>query len=215
MISKLKGIIDEIHPGALEINVAGVCYYLLCSRRTLSSLQDHTDLVTIYTEMVTREDSTTLYGFSCAYERDCFRTLVAVQGVGFKVALAILSVAAPGKIFDAIVRQDKSFLTQADGVGPKLAARIVNELKDKVGPRLNLSSPQGSQNSLDKGESQARDEDTLLSQGYQTMTDATSALTNLGFKAFDADRAVRKILDETPDLEVNDVIRGALASLSG
>lgn len=207
MITKLRGTIDEVHEAALDLDVNGVIYHVLCSKRTLQELETQTGSLKLYTELVVREDSMTLYGFSCAYERDCFRTLTSVQGVGNKVGLAILSIAAPGKIFDAISAQDKAFISQAEGVGPKLAARLINELKDKVRPRLNLHK----ENEPLSKATHTRESTPEI----QLLQDSISALTNLGFKPIDADKAVRSILETTPDLKVNEVIRMALSKLSG
>jgi Holliday junction DNA helicase RuvA len=132
MIAKLTGILDHIGADGAIVDVGGVGYLVSASTRTLGQLQPGA-VARLLIETHVREDHIHLYGFIDAAERDWFRLLTTVQGVGAKVALAILSAVAPNDLTLAIVAQDKAMLARADGVGPKLAARIVNELRDKVG----------------------------------------------------------------------------------
>src|ERR1700736_1854137 len=133
MIAKLAGVVEQIESDAAVIDVNGVGYLAFCSTRTIGRLPPPGGPARLLIETHVREDHIHLYGFIDAVERDWFRLLTTVQGVGAKVALAILSAGAPNDLTLAIVSQDQTPLSRADGVGPKLAARIVNELKDKVG----------------------------------------------------------------------------------
>lgn len=175
MIAKLTGIIDEIGTDNLVLDVQGVGYLIQASSRTLAAIGGMGDGATIYTEMQVSETDMRLMGFSSASERDWFRLLISVQGVGGKVALAILSALEPAEISRAIAMSDKTMVTRANGVGPKLALRIVNELKDKVGGIAT---------------------DPILGAGgvihapSSNSADAVSALQNLGFKPADASAAV-------------------------
>jgi Holliday junction DNA helicase RuvA len=132
MIAKLAGVVDQIeHDGAI-IDVNGVGYRAFCSTRTVSRMPSVGSPARLLIETHVREDHIHLYGFIDAAERDWFRLLTTVQGVGARLALSILSVAAPDTLGLAILAQDKAALTRAEGVGPRLAARIVNELREKV-----------------------------------------------------------------------------------
>lgn len=133
MIAKLSGTLDSIGPDGAVIDVGGVGYLAFCSMRTLGRLPPSGGAVRLFVETHVREDHIHLYGFIDAAERDWFRLLTTVQGVGARLALAVLSAIAPEELTLAIAAQDKAALARADGVGPRLAARIVNELRDKVG----------------------------------------------------------------------------------
>lgn len=133
MIAKLAGILDSVGPDGAVIDCGGVGYLAFCSTRTLSRLPPPGSAARLFVETHVREDHIHLYGFIDAAERDWFRLLTTVQGVGARLALAILSAVAPEALTLAIVAQDKAVLARADGVGPRLAARIANELRDKVG----------------------------------------------------------------------------------
>jgi holliday junction DNA helicase RuvA len=133
MIARLAGIVDSAGPDGAVIDVGGVGYLAFCSTRTLDRLPPQGAAVRLLIETHVREDHIHLYGFIDAAERDWFRLLTTVQGVGARLALAILSAVAPEALTLTIVAQDRAMLARADGVGPRLAARIVNELRDKVG----------------------------------------------------------------------------------
>ena len=133
MIAKLSGTLDSIGPDGAVIDVGGVGYLAFCSTRTLGRLPPSGGAVRLFVETHVREDHIHLYGFIDAGERDWFRLLTTVQGVGARLALAILSAIAPEALPLAIAAQDRAALARADGVGPRLAARIVNELRDKIG----------------------------------------------------------------------------------
>ena len=203
MIAKLKGLIDSLGDDFAVIDVGGVGYLVFCSGRTLGRLQTGT-AAALHVETHVREDHIHLYGFLEPGERDWFNLLTTVQGVGAKVALAILSVAAPEQLLQTIAAQDKVMLTRASGVGPKLALRILTELKDKAG-KMSLggfaSSAGGASISTPVGDG-------------GLMEDAISALVNLGYKrleAFEAVGIVAKELGEGADSST--LIRHALKRL--
>jgi Holliday junction DNA helicase RuvA len=140
VIAKLAGLVDHLEPDAAVVDVNGVGYRAFCSTRTVGRLPPVGSPVRLLVETHVREDHIHLYGFIDAAERDWFRLLTTVQGVGARLALSILSAVAPERLGLAILAQDKLALTQAEGVGPRLATRIVNELRDKVGG-LTASEP--------------------------------------------------------------------------
>ena len=133
MIAQLRGILSHTADTHAVIDVQGVGYLVHISGRTQGQLAAQDGAVTILTEMIVREDSMTLYGFHDASERDAFRLLITVQGVGAKAAMAILSVLSPADLSSAIMAGDKAMVARADGVGPKIAQRVVNELAEKIG----------------------------------------------------------------------------------
>ena len=175
MIAKLKGRLDCVGIDHAVIDVGGVGYLVSASARTLSALGPVGEAVTIHTEMLVGEDFMRLVGFASGEERDWFRLLTGVQGVGAKVALAILSGFEPADLHRAVAAQDKAMVARANGVGPKLAERIVRELKDKVGGVVpGLGSAGGTA--------------PVAGGGHQA--DAMAALTGLGFKPAEASAAV-------------------------
>jgi len=174
MIARLKGILAEIGPDNAVLDVLGVGYLVWCSGRTLSAVGVLGGDVLLFTEMQVREDAITLFGFGSAAERDAFRLLTSVQGVGGRVALAILSVLDPAELSRAIASGDKAMIARANGVGPKLAMRIVNELKDRMGGVA-----------LGPGASMP----AAAAKGG-VASDALSALSNLGFRPVEASSAV-------------------------
>lgn len=133
MIGKLTGVLESSGEGWALVDVQGVGYLVFCSTRTLERAGRQGDRVSLLIETHVREDHIHLYGFADPAERDWFRLLATVQGVGAKMALAVLSTLSPGDLIRALAAQDKAALTRASGVGPKLAARIMAELKDKAG----------------------------------------------------------------------------------
>ncbi len=205
MIGKLSGLMDSSGAGWAIVDVSGVGYVVHCSGRGFAALPGQGEPVSLWIETHVREDHIHLYGFPEAAERDWFRLLSTVQGVGARMALAILSVLAPDELIQAIAAQDQRALTRANGVGPKLAARIVRELKDKagqfaLGPSAALAGAAAS-----NGDAGA----APLSE------DAISALVNLGYQRGEAFGAVahatRSLGAEAP-LEA--VIKAGLKELS-
>jgi Holliday junction DNA helicase RuvA len=191
MIARLSGILAEVSADSAVIDVAGVGYQVHASARTLEAIGPLGGEVLILTELQVREDAWTLFGFGSPAERDSFRALTSVQGVGGRLALAILSVLSPDELARAVGQGDKAMIGRASGVGPKLAARIANELQGKLGivgltgaapaPRLGAAS------------------------------DALSALSNLGFKPAEASAAVNAAQDELgPDASLDALVRLAL-----
>jgi Holliday junction DNA helicase RuvA len=180
MIAHLKGRLESTGIDHAVIDVGGVGYLVGASSRTLQALSSTGEHVTIHTEMLVAEDFIRLVGFATADERDWFRLLTGVQGVGARVALAILSVLAPDELRTAIAKGDKASIGRANGVGPKLAQRIAMELKDKVGGIApGLAGVAGA--AIPAGGASA---------------DAVSALLNLGFKPAEASRAVEAAAEE-------------------
>jgi len=176
VIARLTGILAETAADNAVIDVAGVGYLVHLSGRTLSALGPIGGEVLVLTELQVREDAWTLFGFGSAAERDSFRALTSIQGVGGRLALAILSVLAPDELARAVAQEDKAMIGRANGVGPKLAARIANELQGKLGVSSiggAAPSPRGS-----------------------AAADALSALANLGFRPADASAAVNAAQDE-------------------
>jgi holliday junction DNA helicase RuvA len=172
MIAKLGGILDQIAADGVVIDVRGVGYFAFCSARTLSRLSPLGTPVRLLIETHVREDHIHLYGFIDTAERDWFRLLTTVQGVGARLALAILSALAPEELGPAIAAQDQASLARADGVGPRLAARIINELRDKAGS-LAMAPPAAAS-----------------PPGEGAAADAISALVNLGYRRAEALGAV-------------------------
>jgi len=183
MIAKLKGILDGFRDDGAIIDVGGVCYLIFASSRTLGQLGSAGDAVTVHVETHVREDHIHLFGFASEGGRRCFQVLQTVQGVGAKAALSILSALTPDEVMQSVAAQEKTMLTRADGVGPKLAGRIVNELKDKaVG--WSLGADAGGAGIGKASASGAEGSDGAPSE------DAISALVNLGYGRADAYGAV-------------------------
>jgi Holliday junction DNA helicase RuvA len=192
MIAKLRGLLDSFGADHAVIDVQGVGYLVAASGRTLSQLGAIGGEVVLHTEMQVSEDSIRLVAFATAEERDWFRLLTSVQGVGARVALAILSALSGDELHRAIAGGDKAMVARAQGVGPKLAQRIVNELKDKAGGVVLGSAapvvPAGSHGA-----------------------DAVSALLNLGFRPAEASAAVARAEAEVgPEASLDALVRTAL-----
>jgi len=179
MIAQLKGILDAVGDGWAIIDVNGVGYQAFCSAKTLHALPQTGEAVKLSIITHVREDHIHLFGFISAAEKEWFETLMGVQGVGAKVALAILSTLDPGDLTRSILAQDKAMIGRANGVGPKLATRILTELKDKVpafGAEVEMAVLGGGESTGDPS----------------VLTDAISALTNLGYRRADVMSAVAK-----------------------
>jgi holliday junction DNA helicase RuvA len=170
MIGKLKGVIDSYGEDFVILDVHGVGYVVQCSSRTLQKLPRPGEAAVLAIETQVREDSIKLFGFESETGRDWFRLLLTVQGVGSKVALGILSILSPGELASAIATQDKSMVARASGVGPKLAARIVAELKDKA-PAFGAVDPVVARLAGEEADANAP----------SAVRDAISALVNLGY----------------------------------
>lgn len=204
MIGKLTGVIDSLNEDGLLLDVNGVGYVVHASSKTIGRLGAAGSNASILIETQVREDAITLFGFADHAERDWFRLLRSVQGVGGKVALAILSTLTPNDLVNAVASQDKASVSRANGVGPKLAQRIVSELKDKaagleLGAGANVVA-------LPAGKA---------GEGGDVVNDAVSALVNLGYRRAEAYGAVSKALaakEARPEL--NDLIVHGLRELS-
>jgi Holliday junction DNA helicase RuvA len=178
MIGKLKGTIEEIGEDYVLVDVHGVCYVAHCSGRTLSKLGSVGEACVLFIETYVREDQLKLFGFMSVLEREWFNLLQSVQGVGAKVALAVLSTLTPPELANAIALQDKTVVSRAQGVGPKVAVRIVTELKNKAPAYAGEAMNIGLKQELGEGVASA------------PVADAVSALTNLGYSRDQAANAV-------------------------
>ncbi|MEX3010392.1 Holliday junction branch migration protein RuvA [Hoeflea sp. TYP-13] len=204
MIGKLKGTIDEIGEDHVLIDVHGVCYVAFCSARTLGGLGSVGEAAVLHIETFVREDQLKLFGFASALEREWFRLLQSVQGVGAKVALAVLSTLSAADLANAIALQDKATVARAPGIGPKVAQRIVTELKNKAPAYAGEAGAAiGLKQELGEGAAAG------------PVTDAVSALSNLGYsrdQAANAVAAAMKSAGETADSAT--LIRLGLKELS-
>ncbi|MBV8908258.1 MAG: Holliday junction branch migration protein RuvA [Sphingomonas sp.] len=191
MIARLSGMLAETCGDSAVIDVGGVGYLVHLSSKTLDAIGAIGGEVKLLTELQVREDAWTLFGFGSAVERDAFRALTSIQGVGGRLALAILSVLSPDELSRAVAQEDKAMIGRSNGVGPKLAARIANELQGKLGVvAIGGAAP------APRGGAAA---------------DALSALANLGFKPAEASAAVNAAQDELgPDATLDALVRMAL-----
>jgi holliday junction DNA helicase RuvA len=199
MIAQLTGRVDALSDGTCVIDVGGVGYLVQASSRTLSALPQPPAVAKVLIETHVREDAIVLYGFADTAERDWFRLLTTVQGVGGKVALAILSALSPRDLIGAIASGDKASLTRAQGVGPRLAVRLLTELKDKTGAMPTSASgvsytPVAAATPVD---------------------DAVSALVNLGYRRPEAQQTVVRVQERLGDAATLDaLIRDSLRELA-
>ncbi len=199
MIARLTGTFEDFGPDWAVIDVGGVGYLVHCSAKTLDTLGARGDLVTVHTELQVSENDMRLIGFASAGEREWFRLLTGVQGVGSKMALAVLSALSAEELQRACACGDAATVARAQGVGPKLASRIVNELKDKAG-----ALPAGAGVSL------------IAVRPGSVSADAVSALQDLGFKPVVAAGAVAQAVAELgEDAGLNALVRVALKRAAG
>tara|TARA_B100000029_G_scaffold261558_1_gene257850 strand:- start:420 stop:1049 length:630 start_codon:yes stop_codon:yes gene_type:complete len=204
MIAKLTGKITRANNESVIIDVNGVGYLVFCSAKTLEIVSKNEEVISLLVETHVREDHIHLFGFFEEAEQNCFKILTTVQGVGAKVALGILSSWSPNKLANAISAGDKNLITKAPGVGPKLAARIITELKDKMG---SVYESQIITNYGQKSVNKKVDEGVI--------SDVISALENLGYQrgnAYAASLAAADRLGDSVSLQV--LIREALSELS-
>ncbi len=199
MIAQLSGQIVEQNTNQLILDVHGVGYLVTVSSSTLNQIRAFSGTISLLIEMIVREDSLTLYGFYTSEEKSAFTLLQSVQGVGAKAAISILSVLTPDSLKQAILSSDKAMVSRADGIGPKLAQRIVNELAEKVG---NLPTSLG--NTENMGVSLAGAGQSAISQ------DAISALLNLGYSQSEAWAAVQRASAKTDTDELGQLLNLAL-----
>jgi Holliday junction DNA helicase RuvA len=200
MIAQLTGRVDALTDGTCIIDVGGVGYLVQASSRTLSALPQPPAAAKLLIETHVREDAILLYGFADSAERDWFRLLTTVQGVGGKVALGILSALAPRDLIGAIAAGDKASLTRAPGVGPRLAVRLLTELKDKTGTMPTSASAGVSYTPV---------------RPAGIAEDALSALINLGYRRPEAQPAVTRVFERLGDTATLDaLIRDSLKELA-
>lgn len=208
MIASLTGRIISTDLSYVIIDVGGVGYLVHGTGRMIAALPSAPESCTLLIEMVVREDAITLYGFVHAEDKDAFRLLQTVQGVGAKAALSILNTLSPQELVQAILAADKAMVSRADGIGPKIALRIVNELAQKVS---NITHAGGT--SLEGGVPSG----TALPDAQNTSSivaqDALSALVNLGYSSSEAFGSVSSCLAESPDIELPALIQLALKKM--
>ena len=205
MIGKLKGVVDTIGEDHLILDVHGVGYLVHCSSRTLQKLPGTGEAAVLAIETHVREDMIRLYGFRSEAEREWFRLLQSVQGVGAKVALGILTVLEPGEVAQAVASGDKAAIARGPGVGPKLAARIISELKDKA-PAF---TP------IDPGLTRVAQAGSEEGAAPSAVADAVSALVNLGYPQMQASAAVAAAMKSVgEDATTQVLIRQGLRELA-
>ncbi len=212
MIGKLSGIIDSFGEDHLVLDVSGVGYLVFASSRTLARIGQVGDTASVLIITHVREDAITLFGFADKVEKEWFKLLTSVQGVGVKAGLSILAACPAEQLAYIIASQDKAALTRANGVGSKIATRILTELKDKAG-KMDL----GKSGMLATVSNDTNAEVVVLSEGIEQ--DAISALKNLGYGGSDAMRAVTSIMrrneeEQDRDMGLQSLIRLALKELS-
>lgn len=204
MIGRLKGAVDEVGADWVIVDVNGVGYHVTCSRRTLDALPDIGSAVTLAIETKVSDDAIRLIGFASELERDWFRLLLGVQGVGTRVALGVLGTLTPADLARAIALEDRKVVATAPGVGPKVAARIVAELKDKAPAGGSLAAV------LDQGAAPA-----AASAPDGAARDAISALVNLGYPQLQAASAISGAAKKLePGASAEQLIRQGLKELA-
>lgn len=201
MIGKLRGLIDYIDKDHIILDVNGVGYICYVSTSTIERIGSSGDPATLIIDMHVREDAITLFGFLDKFERDWFRNLLTVKGVGGKVALAILGSLDARRLNQSIMLKDKTVFTQISGIGPKLAERIISELKDKVSVDIISGAEKASVTNIVSPES-------------SLLNDAISALSNLGYNKNDAYTLVCKIMQNNPDIQLGELIRLSLKDMA-
>ena len=220
MIGRLRGRVDYKAEDHFLLDVSGVGYLIFCSERTLSEIPGNGEFTTIYTDLLVREDLLQIFGFLSQVEKEWYRLLMSVQGVGAKASLAILSALGEDGVSRAIALGDWTSVKSAKGIGPKTAQRVVNELKDKAAHVMSLIP-----HKVGNQEEKVSDADiieriddnpsiNLAISNNSAQADALSALQNLGYTPSDAAAAVAKILNQSSDLSTEELIRGSLKMLS-
>ena len=220
MIGRLRGRVDYKAHDHFLLDVSGVGYLIFCSERTLSEIPGNGEFTTIYTDLLVREDLLQIFGFLSQVEKEWYRLLMSVQGVGAKASLAILSALGEDGVSRAIALGDWTSVKSAKGIGPKTAQRVVNELKDKAAHVMSLVP-----HKVGNQEEKVSDADiieriddnpsiNLAISNNSAQADALSALQNLGYTPSDAAAAVAKILNQSSDLSSEELIRSSLKMLS-
>ena len=220
MIGRLRGRVDYKTHDHFLLDVNGVGYLIFCSERTLAEIPLDGEFTTIYTDLLVREDLMQLFGFLSQVEKEWYRLLMSVQGVGAKASLAILSALGEDGVSRSIAIGDWTSIKSAKGIGPKTAQRVVNELKDKAAHVMSIVPNEigERENKIDEGEVVERIDDhppiNLAASNKTAQADALSALQNLGYSPSESAAAVAKILHESSDLSTEELIRNSLKMLS-
>ena len=220
MIGRLRGRVDYKAQDHFLLDVNGVGYLVFCSERTLADIPTNGEFTTIYTDLLVREDLMQLFGFVSQVEKEWYRLLIWVQGVGAKASWAILSALGEDGVSRAIALGDWTSIKSAKGIGPKTAQRVVNELKDKAAHVMSIVPIE-----VSRGEKVIDDDDVVevidnqaskdLAMSNKTaQADALSALQNLGYSPGDSATAVAKVLNENTDLTTEELIRDSLKMIS-
>ena len=220
MIGRLRGRVDYKAQDHFLLDVNGVGYLVFCSERTLADIPTNGEFTTIYTDLLVREDLMQLFGFVSQVEKEWYRLLISVQGVGAKASLAILSALGEDGVSRAIALGDWTSIKAAKGIGPKTAQRVVNELKDKAAHVMSIVPIEvgGGKKEIDDEDiievidNQASNDLSLSNKSAQA--DALSALQNLGYTPGDSAAAVAKVLHESSDVSTEELIRASLKMLS-
>ncbi|MCV2894149.1 Holliday junction branch migration protein RuvA [Lentibacter sp. XHP0401] len=215
MIGKIAGRIDYIAEDHALIDVKGVGYLVYCSERTLRSLPPAGEAVALYTDLLVREDNLQLFGFTSLIEKEWYRLLMSVQGVGAKASLAMLSALGPDGVSRAIALGDWNAVKAAKGIGPKTAQRVVNELKDKAPAVMAL----GAGRAPDMGDDDVLEDIAPVSApsapiGGAAQSEALSALTNLGYAPGEAASAIAQAQENGGGEDTATLIRQALRLLA-
>ena len=220
MIGRLRGRVDYKAHDHFLLDVSGVGYLIFCSERTLSEIPGNGEFTTIYTDLLVREDLLQIFGFLSQVEKEWYRLLMSVQGVGAKASLAILSALGEDGVSRAIALGDWTSVKSAKGIGPKTAQRVVNELKDKAAHVMSLVPHKvgNQEEKVSDAYINERIDDNpsinLAVSNNSAQADALSALQNLGYTPSDAAAAVAKILNQSSDLSTEELIRSSLKMLS-
>lgn len=218
MIGKLRGRVDEIDEDSVVLDVGGVGYIVFCSGRTLAALPPVGEMAQLVIETHVREDHFHLYGFPDNVEREWFRLLATVQRVGNKMALTLLGAYAPAQLAHAILAKDTAAFSRISGVGPKLAERIVTELKDKVTKlptsSFQVSAPVGNMPPVEAPKCKKKTKaEAPPAPAVMATDDAISALVNLGYSRSEAYGAVMKAAQNAPGSGLDQLIRMSLKEL--
>lgn len=212
MIGKISGIVDLIDKDTVLVDVGGLGYMVNISLNTKNRLPQVGEKIALYTEMMVREDSIQLIGFSTALEKDWFRLLISVQGVGAKAALAILGVVSLKQLSRSIVLGNPELITSAPGVGPKIAKRIILELAQKA-LLLNSDTEEQMHENLTQTDQEIISDgknDEQINYASNGENEAISAMVNLGYDKNISTRIVAKVCSENSELEISEIIRLSL-----
>ncbi len=223
MIGRLSGKLAYRAGDHVMIDVGGVGYLVYCSERTLAGLPQQGSFVSLYTDLLVREDVLQLFGFQTLSEKEWYRLLTTVQGVGAKAALAMLGTLGADGVGRAIALGDSAAVRSAPGIGPKIALRVINELKDKAPAVMAMAEPAVGAPSSDATmpETPETDESVIdalppevTASATHAQADALSALSNLGYAPGDAASAVTRAIGDAPEASTEEVIRAALRLLA-